>query len=452
MRKEKRRRFLWLERHLSQERLKEIKSFDSKDIYFLAEPERFYPFPETAHIVGFTNIDNVGIAGAELQYNDRIGGTPTTFILEKDARSGYFYFKKDIKEKGVAGESIILTIDKTLQFFAHEELEKTVAKHNAKGGAVLILDPDSGHILSMTSNPSFNPNDIKRISLETTKNIPVTECFELGSVIKIFTALAALEEEVVNIDEEIDCEGKSTKIDGFKVENWKSLGPGLHPFWQVVWRSNNVGIAKVAKRLGPKLYYHLKRLGFGSQTGIHFPGERSGFVNPPHNWSRSSIIVMSFGYEIMATLLQLAKAFSIIANNGYNTQPTLSIKPAKQKIDLGYKRLYSEKSVSQIKEILEFKDWVKSRYGIDGYRIMGKTGTARSVKNGKYSTKDHVFTYAGIIEKENLESQKTYRRVIITFIKEPKEKNIWSSQITLPLFHRIAQKMIVYDLGKGKMG
>jgi len=449
MRNDRKRRFLWLDRHLSDDQLRKIKSYESKDIYFLAEPERFYPFPAAAHIVGFTDVDNVGIAGLELYFNGLVGGTPTTFVLEKDARSGYFYFHKDIKEKGVVGEAVTVTLDRNLQFFAYEALQESVKAHRAKGGAVIVMNPDSGDILAMASSPTFDPNNIRHLKPEHAKNISVTECFELGSVIKILTALAALEEGVVTLDEEIDCEGKATYIDGFRVENWKSLGEGLHPFWQVVWRSNNVGIAKVAKRLGPKLYYHLRRLGFGSLTGIRFPGERSGFVNPPRNWSRSSIIVLSFGYEIMATLLQLAKAFSIVANGGYNVQPTLVLSPVRKQATLAYKRLYKEETVEQIKKILELKGWIKDRYGIDGYRIMGKTGTARSVKNGKYSKKDHVYTYAGIIEKVQPESKKIYRRVIITFIKEPKEAHMWSTQVSLPLFARVAEKMIVHDLGKG---
>jgi len=413
-------------------------------VRFTIEPERFYPFSSTAHVVGFTDVDNIGIAGIELQFNDVVGGTPTTFILEKDARSGYFYFHKDVKKRGEVGESVTLTLDKNLQFFAQEALQKTVEKHEAKGGAALILDPDTGHILALTSYPTFDPHNIRAATSEQKKNIPVTECFELGSVIKIFTALAALEEDVVSFDEEIDCEGKSTKIDGFSVSNWKSLGSGLHPFWMAVWKSNNVGTAKVAKRLGPKLYYHLRRLGFGDKTGIHFPGERSGFVNPPHNWSRSSIIVLSFGYEITATLLQLGKAFSIIANGGYNVQPTLVLDPPSKKLSLASKRLYREETVDHIKNILELKEWVKNRYGIEGFRVMGKTGTARRVKEKKYSDKHHVYTYAGIVEKGD------YRRVIITFVKEPKEtKFLWSSQISLPMFHDIAQRMVVYDLGRG---
>ena len=189
------------------------------------------------------------------------------------------------------------------------------------------------------------------------------------------------------------------------------------------------------------LYHHLRRLGFGKKTGIRFPGERSGFINPPHNWSRSSIIVLSFGYEIMATLLQLARSYSIVANGGYDIQPSLILGVPKRA--LIHKRLYKQSVVDQIKDIIELKGWLRDRYSINGYRIMGKTGTTRSLKDGKYSKKDHNYTYAGIIEKGG------YKRVIITFVKEPKESNIWSAQITTPLFHKIAEKMIVYDMTNG---
>jgi len=438
----KKRRFFWLERHLDEKRLKVMQDYNSKDIHFLSEPERFYPSPTASHVVGFTNIDNVGAAGTELQFNRRLGGAPTTSVLEKDARSGHFYFKKDIKEKGRNGEAVTLSIDKNLQFFASRELEKTVAEQGAKGGGVLIMDPDSGHILAMASNPQFYPNKKVFDQLNATKNIVVTECFELGSVMKVFAALAALEEGVVTIDEEIDCEGKSTFIDGFRVENWKSLGPGLHPFWEVVARSNNVGIAKVAKRLGPKLHFHFGRLGFGSKTGIRFPGERSGFVNPPHNWSRSSLIVLSFGYEIMATLLQLGKAFSVVANGGFSVQPVSIIDPERKKSYMHGKRLYKKESIENLKEAMKLRDWIEKRYSIEGYKIFGKTGTARSVKSGRYSDKDHVYTYAGIVEKGD------YKRVIITFVKEPKKAHLWATQISLPLFHEVAKKMLIYELGK----
>ena len=440
--KESHRSFMWLERHLSKDRFEELKNMDFLDIHFLAEPKRYYPFESLAHVIGFTDVDNVGIAGIELQFNERIGGVPSIFVLEKDARSGCFYFKRDIKEEGLEGEPVKLTIDKNIQFLAYEELEKTVQEHGASSGAVLIIDPDEGDVLAMANYPSFDVNN-KIENFDITKNIVATECFEIGSIMKVFTALAVLEEEVVDIDEEIDCEGKLTYIDGFKVENWKSLGEGKHPFWEIVARSNNVGMAKVAKRLGSKLYYHFLRLGFGAKTGVRFPGERSGFVNPPHNWSRSSIIVMSFGYESMVTLLHLGKAFSIIANDGKNMQPFLIKRPRRKASIAGEQQLYREEIVEKLKEILELKDHMKRMYGIEGYKIYGKTGTARQVKDGKYSLQNYVCTYGGVIEKGD------YKRVIITFVKDPKDEKVWASQITLPLFHRIAEKLVVYDLTQG---
>lgn len=440
MLKEPHRSFMWLERHLISNKFEELKEMNLCDIHFLSEPKRFYPFNSLAHVIGFTDVDNIGIAGIELQFNERIGGVPSIFVLEKDARSGCFYFKRDVKEEGLEGEPVTLTIDKNIQFLAYEELEKTVQEHGASGGAVLIINPEDGAILAMANYPSFDPNNKNIENLDVTKNIIASECFEVGSIMKSFTGLAALEEEVVDIDEEIDCEGKLTHIDGFKVENWKSLGEGKHPFWEIVSKSNNVGMAKVAKRLGSKLYYHFLRLGFGAKTGVRFPGERSGFVNPPHNWSRSSIIVMSFGYEVMVTLLQLGKAFSIVANDGKNMKPFLIKRPRKKASIIGEQQLYREEVVQQFKNILELKDQMKKMYGIDGYKIYGKTGTARQVKDGKYSLKNYVCTYGGVIEKGD------YKRVIITFVKDPKDEKVWASQITLPLFHRISERLVVYDL------
>jgi cell division protein FtsI (penicillin-binding protein 3) len=436
VRKNKERKFLWLERKLTPERLEWFKKSDIKDIHFINEYQRFYPFPATSTVVGFTDIDNVGIAGIELQFDKRLAGMPTTFTIKKDARAGHFYFEKEIKEQGKKGQPVSLTIDSKLQFLAHKELKKTVDELGAQYGSVLILNPDDGKILCMANYPDFDPNKKVVQELESTKNKIVTECYELGSVVKAFSALASLQEGVVTLDEEIDCQGKFAYIDKFRVENWKSVG--VLPFTDVVRYSSNVGIAKVTKRLGPKFYTHLTRLGFGQKTDIQFPGEREGFVNPPHKWSRSSLIVMSFGYEIMATLLQLGKAFCIVANGGYDIQPILVKDPTTMQ-NTFRKKVYDDETIQDVKGILET---IGQRYskGLEGYRIMGKTGTARSVKDGKYSNKHHVYSFGGIVEKDK------YRRVVVTFVKEPKGAGWWASQITAPLFNRVAEKMIIHDL------
>jgi cell division protein FtsI (penicillin-binding protein 3) len=444
---EGKKQFCWIERLLSRQKQRWLNSLASPDIHFLYESERFYPFPSTAHVVGFNNVDNSGIAGIELEFNNFLEGTPSLFALEKDARSDNLYFKSELKEDGQSGDPVTLTLDKNLQYFASDELENAANSCGAKSGAVVIIDPTNGHILSMASFPSFDPNQINTNPAEETKNIPVTDCFEVGSVIKVLTALAALEEEVVNVNEEIDCEGKETFIDDFHVENWKSLGPGKHTFTEILARSNNVGIAKVAKRLGPKLHKHFLNLGFGSKTGIYFPGERAGFVNDPKNWSRSSIIVLSFGYEISITLLQLAKAFSIISNDGKQVRPTLIINHKKPNYNHKQEQLYRKEVVDKLKSIIKLQGWMKDSYAINGFNIFGKTGTARVIKDGEYSNKNHIYTYAGIVEKDD------YKRVIITFLREPlpQYKDVLASRLTLPLFHKIAKKMVIYDMQRGTL-
>ncbi len=435
LKKEKDKHFIWLKRKLSEEEINKIKNLNSKDIHFLKEPERFYPFKHMAQIIGITNIDNKGIAGIELEFDQRLAGKPTKIRLERDARSNLFYFEKEIKQKGQKGAPVKLTIDSKLQFLVYEELKECVKNFEAKSASAIIMNPKTGEILAMSNYPSFSPNNIKNLNLELIKNKAVTDCHELGSVMKIFSALAALQEKVVTLDEEIDCGGKFAYFGKFKVENWKSVG--IATFKDVVRYSSNVGIAKVAQRIGPKLYSHLIQLGFGSKTHIRFPGEREGFVNPPSNWSSSSLIVMSFGYEIMATLLQLTRALSVIANGGYQIQPILISDPPPTPNTIRQK-IYDEDAIKDTKEIMEE---IGKRYlSLEGYRIMGKTGTARISIGGKYSNKEHVYTFGGIIEKEN------YSRVITTLVVKPQNPSLWASQVTAPLFAKIAEKTIIYDL------
>jgi cell division protein FtsI (penicillin-binding protein 3) len=445
IKKDKNKKFLWLERQMPDKRFEELKNLGLKDIHFINEPQRFYPFNTTSTVIGFTDIDNIGIAGIELEFNERLGGTPTTIRIEKDARSKNFYFDKEIKELGEEGKSVSLTLDRKLQFLVYDELQEVIDEVGATSGSVVIMEPVTGEIIVMANYPDFDPNEKNIKDLNKTKNKIVTETYELGSAIKAFTALAALEEEVVEFDEEIECGGKVSYIDKFRVENWKDMGEVL-PFRDVIRYSNNVGTAHVAKRLGPKFHTHLKRLGFGEKTGIQFPGERDGFVNPPHNWSRSSIIVMSFGYEIMATLLQLTRAFCIIANGGYDVQPTLVRDPSRMPNTLK-KKIYGDKAVNGVKEILGL---IGEKYnkGLQGYKIMGKTGTARCIKNGTYSKKDHIYSFSAIVEKGD------YKRVVVVFVNEPKNTPSWymASAIAVPLFKRVAEKMLIYDLMNMNVG
>ncbi|KKQ49750.1 MAG: Peptidoglycan transglycosylase and transpeptidase FtsI [candidate division TM6 bacterium GW2011_GWF2_38_10] len=430
LKKKKNKHFMWLDRKLPADKASFLQNQQLDDIQFTQEAQRTYSCHDCGHVIGFSDIDNKGIAGLELFFDKQLAGAPQQITLEKDARRAGNYFNKTIHNPGISGAPIVTSIDRTLQFFATQELEKAVTFHQAKAGSAIIMDPITGEILAMANYPTFNPNERPSANLETTKNNAITDCFELGSVVKMFCTLAAYEENVVAYDEIIDCKGKSAYIDGFKIENWKSVGE--LPFYDVIKNSSNVGVAIIAKRLGKKFYDHLRRLGFGSKTGIEFPGERKGFVNPPEKWSKSSLLVMSFGYEITASILQLARAIGIIANGGYAFQPTLLAQHSTRQGE----QLYSSQAITTTKKTLEH---IGNKYPIPGFRVMAKTGTARCVKDGKYSKKAHVYTFGGIIEKEN------YKRVIVTFVQEPSQANLWAAGVAGPIFHNLAQRMVIYE-------
>lgn len=437
LRTHKNAHFLYIHRKLTPEQLDQILKSNITDIKILAEPNRFYPLPAAGSLIGLTDIDNKGLFGLELQFDKQLAGTPNTVILEKDARSGHFYFKKETTQEGHTAQIVSLTIDSDLQFLAHEALQETVHKYGAKEGAVIIIDPLSGDILAMTNVPTFNPNNFNEKNLALTKNTAVTEAYELGSVFKICSALAALEEGVVTPDELIDCKNtESTYIDGRKINTVHAAG--IIPFSEVIAQSNNIGIAQVAQRVGTKLYDHYSKLGFGKKTGIPFPGENKGFINPPHSWSKQSIISLSYGYEVSANLLQLARAFCIIANGGYWIDPRLTL----DQLNNGKKqKLYGDESITIIKDLLEktTAQGTARKAHIKGYRIMCKTGTANMLENGHYNPDHNIFTCAGIVEKDD------YQKVIVVFIKEVAQKDLYAATVAAPLFEEIAEKILIKD-------
>jgi cell division protein FtsI (penicillin-binding protein 3) len=427
--------FCWLERCCSKEAESELLALNNLDIHFLKEPQRYYPLESTASILGSVNVDNIGISGIELLCENRLQSKQQTIRVKKDARKQTEkYFARQIIERGERGKDVFLSIDSSLQTLVYEEVKKTVESFKAKSGAAIVMDPFTGEIHAMVSFvPPILSSCCGSSKAECRSSIPVADCYEPASVMKIFSALAALEEEVVTPDEVFDCQGKEAIVGGFPVTNWTPLGN--LSFTDVIKRSSNVGLAKVAIRLKSKLFDHYQRLGFGKKTGIEFPGERPGFVNPPKHWSKGSAQVLSFGYEISTTLLQLAKAICVIANGGFEVKPTLLLKevllPKEKEL------LYSERAIKEIKNIIN----TGNRYSVKGFDTFGKTGTARCLKDGEYQSDIHNFTFVGFVEKDN------YSRAIVTFVEEPPpNENLYASQITAPLFSRIGSLVAQHDI------
>lgn len=429
--------FMFVKRQLPLIEKKRLEEYNFADLHVLKEPYRYYPIACASHIAGITDIDNNGLAGIELIYDQTLKGEPGIMQLERDARSGNYYFDKLSATGGKKGSAIHTTIDSSLQFIVHDCLQKTIKQFNAQEGMALVMEPKTGNILASAQYPLYDPNNRSEIAIAHTKNKMATESYELGSVMKVFAAMAALEEQVVTPEELVDCENtKSTFINGIKVNTWKAHGE--IPFSQVIQVSNNIGIAKVAQRLGTKLYDHYKKLGFTQKTGLNWSGEQKGYITPPKEWSKQSLISLSFGYEIAATLIQLAQAFCLIANDGKAITPRLL---KNQSITSSQQNMYSDKTIDAIKDIMEktVTEGTAYKAALDGYRVMAKTGTANLLVNGKYSPDHNSYTVAGIIEKEN------YKRVIICFIKGAGKKNLYASQVAAPLFEQIAEHVLIND-------
>lgn len=431
--------FMYIQRRLTPAQLRLLKQVNLADIKLVNEPSRFYLVEALGPVLGATNIDNQGIFGLERIFNQRLAGAPAVLALEKEARSGHFYFAKETAQAGQLGQPIQLTIDSDLQFLTAHELQMTVEKFQAAEAAAVILEPHSGHILALVSYPSFNPNQPEQLDLALTKNRPVSEAHELGSVMKPFVALAALEEGVVTPDELIDCGGKKeVLIDGMRVST--VLADGVIPFWKVLTRSNNIGMVKVAQRLGPKLYDYYRKFGFGRKTALNLEGEQAGFVSHPRQWSKRSIVSLSFGYEVSATLLQLACAMGAVANHGYLVLPILLLDPLSRQPAL-LRRVLSEKTVQQMRQILRenVQAGTGQRANIQGYEIFGKTGTANLLINGKYSKQHNIYSFVGWVERGD------YLRVIAVYVKDSPQAGLLASMVAAPLFEQIAEKMIIHD-------
>lgn len=428
--------FLFIKRRLTDQEHNLIKQNNIKDICYIQEHQRFYPYACCASLVGITDIDNNGSFGIEYMYNNQLQGEATTYLLQKDARVGYFYLKKEVQSLGSQGEPIQLTIDVDLQFLVDEELKKAVEKNRATKGSVIIMDPDKGDILAAVTYPAFDPNNSRELIIERTKNNGIVECYEPGSVMKIFVALAALDEKITTSDEIIDCKNSKTAyINGRQVNTWKAFG--LLPFKDVIAYSNNIGIAIIAQRLGKTLFDHYKRLGFGTKTSISFAGQPSGFVNSPDNWSKQSVISLSYGYEITATPLQMARGFSLLCNGGVLIEPRLLCNEVVKKT----KPLYKSNDISAIQSMLKnTTDYGTTKLAaLKGYDIFAKTGSANTLVNGQYTDEIGNYTCAGIVKKG------AYQRVIVVHMHVPQSKKRYAATISAPLFNKVAEKLVIHD-------
>ncbi len=435
--------FVYLARKLSPEQVEKVKALGLPGLGFHPEGKRVYPGRETAaHLLGFVGLDNQGLSGVEYRYDELLRGRKKRLHLLMDARrQGFEIVSLDGKEAD--GNTIVLTIDRSLQYIAEEVLQETVEQARALNGSALIMDPNTGEILALASYPFFNPNTYARYDEEVRRNRAILEIYEPGSTFKIITLSAVLNERLSRPDEIIDCRVGTLRLAG-KVYREAKRSYGELSFNEILAKSSNVGTIKLGLRLGnDRLYEYIERFGFGTRTGVELPGEQAGLLRPPPQWSKISIGALSIGQEIGVTPLQMVRALSTFANGGYLIEPKLVrriLKPSGELLEerqTERTRILREETVAQMRRGLAMvvDDGTGKQARLQGYSSAGKTGTAQKFINGHYSHDKFVASYVGFAPVENA------RLAAIVVINEP-HGQYYGGAVAGPAFAKIMERAL----------
>lgn len=441
--------FVWLARKVPPSVVERVKSLGLPGVGFVKENKRFYPNSELAsHVVGFSGVDGSGLSGIELTHDGEIRGKTEFIRAERDAL-GKRTLPKDFGfEDSLAGSSIVLTIDKTIQYSAEKELAEAVKKSGAKGGTAIVMAPKTGEVLAMANYPQFNPNDLSSSSQEAMKNKAIVDTYEPGSTFKTFVIAAALEEGTVRPDDKFFCENGSMDLAGKVIHDTHKHG--TLTIKEILKFSSNIGAAKIAMALGKEKYYHyLNAFGFGEPTKIELNGEAAGQVRSLNNWSKLDLANVSFGQGISVTPLQLVTAFSVIANGGYLMKPYLvkevldrDGKVIKRNQPQIVRKVVSGEAASKVTEMLRgvvSDGGTGTAAAMDGYDVAGKTGTAQKVAENSrgYARGKHVASFIGFVPTE------TPELAILVIIDEPVGVQ-YGGVVAAPVFKAIAESSLRY--------
>ncbi len=438
--------FTWIARKVDADESQRLRAMNLRGIYFEKEPKRFYPKRElAAQTLGYVGVDDEGLGGIEHAFDQDLRGKPGRLQIVMDARRKWL---GRVEKNPDPGENVVLTIDEKIQYIAERELEQAMHDTQAESGTVVVQNPHTGEILALASRPTFNPNVFKDVPSPALKNRAVTDIFEPGSVFKIVTYSAALDEQLIKPDDPIDCQGGVITLSGIRIHDLHKMG--VVPISEALAHSSDVAAVKVGMKLGDERFYsYIHNYGFGQQTGIELPGETRGMAKPANRWSKVSIGAISIGQEVGVTPLQLVSMVSSIANDGVYTPPrivagvlppkstpqTVTFKPPQQR------RVISTLTAAEMKKMLEgvVLFGTARRAILDGYSSAGKTGTAQKVdpNTGTYSKTKYVATFAGFAPVNN-------PAVTIAVTLDSAKGLHQGGQISAPVFARVAQQVLAY--------
>jgi cell division protein FtsI/penicillin-binding protein 2 len=433
--------FTWIARAIPPDKAESIeqaaRSAGARGLILIEDRKRQYPHGDLAsNVLGFAGIDGKGLEGIELLFDEELQGRDSVWSFVRMA-NGTQIERRQI-QAGQPGRDLTLTIDSRIQHIAEQAITKGVRRYKAKAGLALVLDPWTGEVLTMAQDTRYDLNDFQRSRPEQRQNLSVIWAFEPGSSFKIFTMLAALEHNVIALDERIS--GSAThRIASHTFRNADGKEYGLVTPKDVIKNSINTAMIRIAQRLGEeRLYQALKRYGFGQKTGIELPGEVSGYLPPVQSWSALEIGAIAIGQSVSVTAIQLASRVAAIATGGRLIPPTI----VKGRTPRQETKIASETSCRSLTEMMI--ETVRSGTGvlaqIDGYTIAAKTGTAQKAVPGQgYVKGKYVASFEGFFPAE------APRYVILIVLDEPGGREYYGSETAAPIFKEIAQQLIALD-------
>ena len=435
-------------RQLSFEIADKINSYNYDGIYLLKEAKRYYPYNDLlSHVLGYVGIDNQGLSGLELKYNEELTGTSGSIKYYSDAKGNRLNKAEEYKE-AISGNNVYLTIDLDLQQSVERELDNAAAKYNPEHALAIAINPKTGEILAMASRPSYNPNDYQTYTQEVlSRNLPIWMTYEPGSTMKITTLSAAINEGVVNLFTDTFFDSGSINVDGATIHCWKSGGHGAQTFLNVVENSCNPGFVNLGFRLGKeKLFKYIKDFGFGEKTGIDLTGEAKGILFDLDRVGNVELATTAFGQGISVTPIQQVRSVSAAVNGGTLYQPYI----VKRVENATTKETISEVNPTVIRQVITEESSKLVRFAlenvvahgsgrnayIENYRIGGKTGTAQKVNNGRYMVGNYILSFIGFLPADDPEI------VLYVAVGNPKGVTQYGGVVAAPIAKAIFSSYI----------
>jgi cell division protein FtsI (penicillin-binding protein 3) len=459
--------FAWVARRVTPDVATQVRDLIAaqgmKGIYFQKEFQRFYPDNEiAAQVLGYVGVDDNGLGGLEQKFEPQLHGVPGQMFTAVDAHARRLGSTEHEPEPG---QNLVLTVDESIQFLAERALDHAMEQNHADSGTIVVQDVHTGQILALAIRPTFNPNQFRRTTPALLKNHAVSDVYEPGSVFKLVTYSAALDQHVTSPDDMIDCQGGKITLAGRVIHDNQGEHMGVVPVHKALEESSDVAAVKLALKVGPdKFYDYIREFGFGARSGVELPGETRGLLQPEKKWGSSSIGSIAIGQEVGVTPIQLVSMVSTIANGGTYLPPhvlmpepvatgpradaKLQPEPFKPGGELpnplppGAHRVLAEMTSAQMRKMMEGV----VLYGtgkpaqLNGYSSGGKTGTAQKVDPAThlYSKTMHIASFAGFAPVNNPVIS------VAVVIDDPRGASYYGTAVSAPVFAEVAQQVLEY--------